>query len=457
MYIECEPQDNPEDYLTFTSQNGEEEGEGGPQEMYEAMANTDEPLDLYEDPVQGVISPSGEVSPIPQQPPLPGPKNDDRPQDVYEEPITSPPPPTIPTPTPPPSAENSGSGAVYARTQIIAGAPPTNDTATEWIYDTTKKDEKKLKPSQLENVLCKGNLEKLGGKNKKTWQVRFCALAGPFMYFYEKESSKTYRNRIVLPMYTVAEAPEHTNAKKRHFAFKLTHTDQGGMKKDYFFRSSKRESCETWVQAMRSLNERTTITPQHVLVTTSTAEGGASGADVQQEMYEPIDPMTMSDEEVEEGEDDPEDYVDVVPPPLEDQEEYVDVPPPTVEDDDQENYDDMADLRSPLPPPIPPPPSKTPAPSVTRRQPDSPVDTSKVYSQYPNGINLQNVFVALWDFSSSARDELSVQRGDLVHVVDPNPKVQWWASEALDQNAASKTGLYGFLPSNYVEAAFELV
>ena len=40
----------------------------------------------------------------------------------------------------------------------------------------------------------------------------------------------------------------------------------------------------------------------------------------------------------------------------------------------------MADLRSPLPPPIPPPPSKTPAPSVTRRQPDSPVDTSKVYS-----------------------------------------------------------------------------
>ena len=234
--------------------------------------------------VQGVISPSGEVSPIPQQPPVPGPKNDDGPQDVYEKPVTSPPPPTIPTPTPPPSAENSGSGAVYARTQIIAGAPPTNDTATEWMYDTTKKDEKKLKPSQLENVLCKGNLEKLGGKNKKTWQVRFCALAGPFMYFYEKESSKTYRNRIVLPMYAVAEAPEHTNAKKRHFAFKLTHTDQGGTRKDYFFRSSKWESCHTWVQAMTSLNERTTITPQHLVVTTPThpAEGGASGADVQQ-------------------------------------------------------------------------------------------------------------------------------------------------------------------------------
>ena len=51
---------------------------------------------------------------------------------------------------------------------------------------------------------------------------------------------------------------------------------------------------------------------------------------VVQDMYEAIDPMTLSDEEVEEGEDDPDDYVDVVPPPPEDQEEYIDVPPPIV-------------------------------------------------------------------------------------------------------------------------------
>ena len=41
-------------------------------------------------------------------------------------------------------------------------------------------------------------------------------------------------------------------------------------------------------------------------------------------MYESIDPMTLSEEE------DPEDYVDVVPPPQEDQDEYIDVPPPNV-------------------------------------------------------------------------------------------------------------------------------
>ena len=51
MYIECETQETPEDYLTFTSHSEEGEGgEGREQETYEAMANNDEPLDLYEDP-----------------------------------------------------------------------------------------------------------------------------------------------------------------------------------------------------------------------------------------------------------------------------------------------------------------------------------------------------------------------------------------------------------------------
>ena len=119
-----------------------------------------------------------------------------------------------------------------------------------WEYDVTAPKPEKMKASQLKNVQCRGNLEKLGGKNKKTWQVRYCVLAGPFMYFYEKENSKTYRNRIVILSYSPEEAPEHTNPKKRHFAFKLTHTDESGKRKDYLFRSVKKESCDTWLQSI---------------------------------------------------------------------------------------------------------------------------------------------------------------------------------------------------------------
>lgn len=174
------------------------------------------------------------------------------------------------TPTPPASAENSGSGAVYMRTGVnVVSDTLSPETATEWMYDVSAPKAEKMKASQLQNVLCKGNLEKLGGKSKKTWQVRYCVLSGLFMYFYEKESSKTYRNRISLPQYTPELAPEHTNAKKRHYAFKLTHVDDSGKQKDYFFRSTKKESRDIWLKTIREANQRTIPSMTSMTSTTS--------------------------------------------------------------------------------------------------------------------------------------------------------------------------------------------
>ena len=65
--------------------------------------------------------------------------------------------------------------------------------------------------------------------------------------------------------------------------------------------------------------------------------------------------------------------------------------------------------------------------------------------------------MALWNFTASERDELSVQRGDLVHVADPDPSADWWAGEGLDSDAATKTGVSGFCPASYFMAAFEEV
>lgn len=75
----------------------------------------------------------------------------------------------------------------------------------------------------------------------------------------------------------------------------------------------------------------------------------------------------------------------------------------------------------------------------------------------PNGIDLRNVYVALWDFVGSEKDELSVQRGDLIHVANPDPSAEWWAGEGVDENAATKTGKVGFLPATYFMPAFEEV
>lgn len=86
------------------------------------------------------------------------------------------------------------------------------------------------------------------------------------------------------------------------------------------------------------------------------------------------------------------------------------------------------------------------------------INTNRIYyTTTPNGITLDKVYVALWDFISSKSDELSVHRGDLVLIVDPDPSADWWAGEGLDAEAANKTGSYGFLPSNYFVVAFEEV
>ena len=65
--------------------------------------------------------------------------------------------------------------------------------------------------------------------------------------------------------------------------------------------------------------------------------------------------------------------------------------------------------------------------------------------------------MALWDFTAAENDELSVRRGDLVHVIDPDPMAEWWAGEGLNVEASAKTGMYGFLPASHMMAAFEEV
>ena len=131
----------------------------------------------------------------------------------------------------------------------------------------------------------------------------------------------------------------------------------------------------------------------------------------------------------------------------------------TTQSEDQEQYEAPLDLQDSFSPPpnsftaspAPPPPCTPPPPS---HRPDPHVDLNKIYERVPNGINLHNVYVALWDFTAAEGDEMTMQRGDLVHVQNPDPTAQWWAGEGLNSEASERTGLSGFFPAAYVIAAF---
>lgn len=402
--------------------------------------------------------------------------------ETYDEPVLHVPggPPNFKPPTPSSSRENSGSGAVnvdqFRQSVMLDEVPLT------WEYDTTAPKVAKMKPSQLKDVRIKGPLEKLGGRSQNSWQKRYCVLSGVFMYFYEKESSKLFNNRIALPKYTITSAPHFTNEKKKHFAFKLTHTDSAtGKQKDYYFRSSSAEIRTQWISCVNTALQRMAIPPSP----TAAKPGGARsatlplhtvpsrlapppprdaratslGEDMGGDVYEDLNPM----EEEPGGQDE---YVAVSPGADEDEQvdEYVDVnPAQDIQEEEYEapNFDTIPSTFQPPAPQQPPPPSSNlhHKPPARAPQPAQPVkrvvDTSKVYVQQNSAINYDRVFVALWDFESQERDELRLQRGDLVYVTQPSQGAEWWYGERLDPDATRTVGQAGFFPSSYSTAAFE--
>ena len=449
----------------------------------------------------------------------------DDPSEVYEEPIPSRPSTSngsLPGMTPPGSQENSGSGVHYMEANRSNLRPPdqqeNGDISMEWssvyqIPSTTTK----LKVAQLEGISIKGPLEKLGGKSHKTWQRRYCVLAGPLMYFYEKENSKTFNNFIMIPSFSIEFSEKMSD--KKHFAFKLTQQDHTGKKKDYCFRSTSSENCDKWVNAMKKVidvantqKSRSAVTlprlPSHPGGTASPVpqeKRRSLSLDIPeepQELYEPVDPVTGGDEE-----DPQDDYVAVSPEAqikedLESSEEYIDVEPHAREDEPTEVYEEPPimleeeSLRPPpptSPPPGPPrdhpfPPSSSPVPPcpitpeppamlppkpapsprstpIIAKKPALPpptqeadkVNTNKVYTQSVNGISLERVFVSLWDFAAGERDEINLKRGDLIFVKDPKENADWWFGELLDEEATRKLGKSGFFPRTYASHAFEAI
>lgn len=412
--------------------------------------------------------------------------------------------------TPPGSQEHSGSGVEYMEANRSRVHEP--DAALEWstVYELPSSTAK-LKVSQLEGISIKGPLEKLGGKNHRTWQKRYCVLAGPFMYFYEKENSKTFNNFINTLNFSVEYSDNLSN--KKHFAFKLTQRDVTGKKKDYCFRSTSSENREKWITAMKRVRDVTSSHKARSAVTLprlSSRSGDSVPVTIQekrrsltmgeepQELYEPVD-MVETDARVEDEEEGPQDdYVPVSPAAdredLESSEEYIDVEPHADEPD--EVYEEpplptattesvppppfspppgpptdhpFPPSSSPIPPPMPPKPpvsdpvvparpspaiGKKPVPSLPR---EPLIDTSKVYVQSTNGISLEKVFVSLWDFDAGEKDELNLKRGDLILVKDPKENADWWFGELLDDEAMSKLGKLGLFPRTYASHAFEAI
>lgn len=465
------PEEKDDEYTEFTPHDGTV------QELYEDMqssAHNDDDGDqgLYEE-----SEPSAAV----------GGREGDGGNELYEDPV--------------PNASNQGSNGSAqqqpeSRQHEEEPEPPYTESKVkhstsrdsmvsmdgwEAMYDVTvKSTDKKIKASELKNVTCKGILEKLGGAKGKTWQKRFCVLSEMYMCFYESETSKGFKNRVLVPIYATSLAPAQTNPMEKHFSFKLSCQSPSG-KKDYHFRTKTEDDRTKWVNALKEVDSSHAPIQSSTMQAAPTQQGAfpkpikrsASADDlVEEEEYQDMIP--------EEKEEIQEDYEVVEPSktaeggeqaPIEEltesMEEYVDVNPTSL--DPAEDYED---------PGLPPKPSPKAQRSghfpITSRSntsvsllpekpqapaplPDITVDTSKIYTHPPEGVQYKKVYSLLWDFVTSEKDEVPLKRGDLIYVQDPKPGADWWLGELLDPDVTFKVGKKGYFPTSYVTAAFEVV
>lgn len=168
--------------------------------------------------------------------------------------------PSISVSSPPPSSSFEPAGYMDP-TQLN---PAQNDNRAsivpehlieDWDYayeeSVVGKKKEKIKVANLKNIVTKGWLEKLGGRNHTSWQKRYCVLADVFLYFYEKESSNTYNNRIPIPGFIPSNVPDLTRPKRNQYAFKLSCVNIKGVRKDYYFRAKTEGECKTWIEAIK--------------------------------------------------------------------------------------------------------------------------------------------------------------------------------------------------------------
>jgi len=342
-----------------------------------------------------------------------------------------------------------------------------------WQYARTMKD-KRISTSDLKMATCKGSLEKLGGRGHNTWQKRFCVLDGPLMYFFKDEKSKNFNNLIEAGSYNVSEAPDKTKEKKHQFAFKLTCRESG---KDYYFRTTSADHRAKWMSAL--LQAQTAPLPTNSPLATSLSE-------TQLSMHTMKRPSISS--------------TSPAPPPAADepeQESYEEVVAmgdriPSEDASDEERFEQKVHqpraIAPPLVPKMPPPPPPTSCETFdvelydehpqaegleeeeeylaceTQMQQDiiesvaSPieivVDTDRMYEAPSNGVDLEKVYMSLYNFTAEEDDEMTIQRGDLVFVPDNATNSDWWLAELVTPDIV-KTNKKGFCPANFLTLAFE--
>ncbi|XP_020626506.1 src kinase-associated phosphoprotein 1-like [Orbicella faveolata] len=107
---------------------------------------------------------------------------------------------------------------------------------------------KKIKPENIEGIICEGFLKKLRKEGKiyvgSKWQKRYCVVRNHVLYYFKDKKAKEQAGQILLPGYKAQVA----NRKGREFSLTHSHLEI----RAYQFEGTSKEETEKWIKAINA-------------------------------------------------------------------------------------------------------------------------------------------------------------------------------------------------------------
>ncbi|XP_045842475.1 src kinase-associated phosphoprotein 1 [Meles meles] len=276
---------------------------------------------------------------------------------------------------------------------LTLDAPFLPDYQDEGVEDLLKGAQ------ELDNIIKQGYLEKKSKDHSffgSEWQKRWCVVSRGLFYYYANEKSKQPKGTFLIKGYSVRMAPYLRKDSKKESCFELTSQDR----RSYEFTAANPAEARDWVDQISFL-------------------------------LKDLSSLTIPCEEEEE------------------------------EEEEEETYDDIDGFDAPnsgsqCRPVILPGSVELKEPTKEREEdiyevlPEEECDLEEDEDGTPHkGVDYTNYYQGLWDCHGDQPDELSFQRGDLIHILSKEYNIYgWWVGEL--------NSLIGIVPKEYLTTAFEM-
>ncbi|XP_038609965.1 src kinase-associated phosphoprotein 1 [Tachyglossus aculeatus] len=224
------------------------------------------------------------------------------------------------------------------------------------------------------------------------WQKRWCVIISRgIFYYYSNEKSKQPKGALLIKEYSVRMAPNLRRDSKRESCFELTSQDR----RSYEFTAANPAEAKDWVdQISFLLKDLSSFTIPY--------------DEEEEETYDDIDSFDSPNTN-------PHPKLRKLPGSVEEKENEV--------EEEEDIYEVLPDE-------------------------DLDPEAGEDGGSQPKG-DYANYYQGLWDCSSNQPDELSFQRGDIIHILSKEYNMfGWWVGEL--------NNLIGIVPKEYLTAAFEV-